>query len=333
MPIKELKELYDPKIFPGVRLETRIVIINAIGIDVNGLTLNEGGKFTEEQLCEGLRYLLATNKDLHTYLEKNPQSSSSSSSYNHNPFYIPTNHVFFPYLLLLNPSFNSGNSSVSNSGCGGSGDNDKALLFCLAIIALAIVIIFLYCTVKNTLSTIKSHEADSVKAAKIILTLSILAATAVLTTYCLAPIASLFMCITAVLLTATALAALVSYISSKFLCLPKIDPPEKELLDELQTVKEILERGYALQGDNKVQCKEFVKEVVRYYIQTISSDHKLGLDQPHTTVIQIDPIDEPSAPLLPKSNGSTYGSFFPRTPLNDELSAITIEPVASKLTK
>lgn len=36
---------------------------------------------------------------------------------------------------------------------------------------------------------------------------------------------------------AAALAALTSYISSKFLCLPKIDSPEKELLDELQTVK------------------------------------------------------------------------------------------------
>ncbi len=163
---------------------------------------------------------------------------------------------------------------------------------------------------KNTLSTIKSHEPNSVKAAKIILTLSILAATAVLTTYWLAPIATLFICITVVLFTATALAALVSYISSKFLYLPKIDPPKKELLDELQTVKQILEHGYDRPGDNKEQCKQFIKEVVRYYIQAISKKNNIELDQPHAAVTKIDPHIDPSAPPLSVHNQQGYGTFF-----------------------
>ncbi|MGC1854939.1 MAG: hypothetical protein WA659_06165 [Candidatus Aquirickettsiella sp.] len=182
---------------------------------------------------------------------------------------------------------------------------------------------------KNTLSTIKSHEPNSIKAVKIILTLSILAATAVLTTYWLAPIASLFICITVVLFTATALAVLVSYISSKFLYLPKIDPPKKELLDELQTVKQILERGYDRPGDDKEQCKQFIKEVVRYYIQVISKKNNIELDQPHAAVTKIDPHIAPSAPPLSVHNQQGYGTFFHESnSVSNKGPLISTEPIA-----
>lgn len=181
MPIKELKELYDPKIFPGVRPETRTDIINTVGIDVNGLTLNEGGKFTKEQLCEGLRYLLATNKDLHTYLEE-PQSSSRNSSSNPDPFYIPTNHILF--YLLLNSTDNSGDSCFPDGGCD-SQDKEGALFVCAIIAVCLIVGGSSYCTAKNMCSTIANNESNSVKAAKIILTFSVFAVTVALTYYLL----------------------------------------------------------------------------------------------------------------------------------------------------
>ncbi len=326
MPIKELNKLYDPKIFPGVSPETRIDIINTVGIDVNGLTLNEGGKFTEAQLCEGLRYLLATNKDLHTYLEETPQSSSRNSSSRHDPFTIPTNHILF--YLLLNSTDNSGDSCFSDGGCDGCDSQDKegALLVCAITAACLIVIGTSYCTVKNTCSTIASNESNSVKAAKIILTLCVFAATFALTYYLLSSsIDDELYRLMVALSIAAALAALTSYISKESLCLTKIATPKKELLDELQTVKEILKRGYARPGDNKEQCKAFV----RYYIQSISSDHKIEFDQPHHTVIEIDAhSDKPSAPLLHESH-KQYGSFFKYPTVNDERSSIITEPVTA----
>lgn len=320
------KELYDLNKFPGVSQQTRTDIINTVGIDVNGLTLNEGGKFTEEELCEGLRYLIATNKDLHIYLEKSQSPGSNTSSSNHDPFYIPTSHDFFPY-LLLNSTYSSGDSGVPSDGCHGRCDSDGAAYICIAITALALVAGFCYCTGKNTYSTIESNESNSVKTAKIILTLSVFAATFTLI-YCFVPIDDEFIRAMVALPIAAALAAFSSYTSKKFPCLPKIASPEKELLDELQTVKQILERGYDRPGDNKEQCKQFVKEVVRYYIQTISKENNIELDQPHTTVIKIDPHVNPSAPLLPEPQ-KKYGTIFkPNSSVNDELSVIITEPIA-----
>ncbi|WP_342219880.1 hypothetical protein [Rickettsiella endosymbiont of Miltochrista miniata] len=327
MPIKELNKLYDVNKFPGVSAETRTDIIGAIAFDVEGLTLNEGGKYTEKELCEGLRYLLATNKHLHTYLEPPPSSSRDSSYLSRDPFYIPTDHLLFSY-LLLNPAYDSGNSCVPSDGCDGNGDNEGALVICIAIVALAFAAGFCYCTGKNTYSTLESNESNSVKAAKIILTLSVFATTFALTYY-VVPIDDEVIRAIIALPIAAAPAALTSYISKLSPCLPKITPPNKELLDELQTVKHILERGHARQGDNKEQCKKFIKEAVRYYIQSISSDHNIEFDQPHHTVIEIGALsDEPSAPLLPESH-KQYGSFFKYPTVNDERSSIITEPVTA----
>lgn len=74
--IKRINELYDLTRFPGVSLQTRTDIINAMGIDIEGLTTNEGGRFTQKQLSVGLQYLLN---------HESPHKQKSSSEKTNSP--------------------------------------------------------------------------------------------------------------------------------------------------------------------------------------------------------------------------------------------------------
>jgi hypothetical protein len=323
-----LSQLYDSNQFSGVSQQTRTDIINALGIDIESVTVNEGGIFTAKQLCEGLRYLLATNKNLHIYIEKSSSQSYDSS----NPFAISTNDALF--IQIVSPSTpststpsNSANCCESSDGCHGS-NSEKALFICAGILAVALAFGFCYCSGKNTCVTLKSQESNLVKSAKVSLTLFSFAATFTLA-YFLIPSNDVLTRAIFSFPIAAAAASLSSLISKKISCLPKIPKPKKEILDELQPIKRILEGGYTRSGyrsgyqledrsgDNKEQDHTFIKEAVRYYIQKISKDKNSGLEQSDSFV-------EPSTSLL-QTPTKNFGSFFQ---LKDEsVSPITTQPL------
>ena len=78
-----LHYLHNTDYYRGVTPETRTAIINAMGFDIEGLTKQEGGKYSEQELISGLRYLLANNQHLRRYMETSPNYSNHSDPSSH----------------------------------------------------------------------------------------------------------------------------------------------------------------------------------------------------------------------------------------------------------
>lgn len=247
---EERNTLYDPKNFKGVSARTRTDIIDTIDFDIQDWEQEEGRKFSYEELCNGLHYLLATNKDLQGYIEQNRSQSSSSD-----PFTIPSREL------------------VDFGSCCFIACEPEICLFLGVLAAIFWVCVLIY---QNIHDMLKSEEPSVVKIAKIIATLSVFIGVMVPAWFFIPSIPGIYglSSVFAFFCGAVA-AALFSYLNKKMLCFPNkheslqaLIKPSKELLKDLEVIEKILK--YSREGDDKKACMEFVKTVVRMHIKSIS---------------------------------------------------------------
>lgn len=307
---KKLAELYDPNFLPDVSQETRTKIINAIGFDVENSSIKQASKFTQQELFTGLRYLLAKNKNLSAYRE----TSSNSHSSRFNPFFVDRGD-----LLFFNTMVTSSNSySVKDSLITCKGERcDDLLCACAGLIACNLCVY----AGSNTYGALASKEPTAVKIAKFCLITLSFVLPSVISWYLFSkhfntppakdedPTAYDLLHYVLPFLIGATCAVLTSYLAKKITCFkPK---PSQDMLNELHTVKAVLEGDYTHTEANQEQCREFIKETVRCYIQTISKDPDeeyhasertaLLSNAPHATYFT---LPEPPPPLnkLPISN-------------------------------
>ncbi|BBB15333.1 hypothetical protein RVIR1_08440 [Candidatus Rickettsiella viridis] len=260
---EDLKTLYDPKNFKGVSQQTRTDIIVTINIDIEDLDQEEGGKFTHEELCNGLHYLLATNKALRGYIEQNNFQVSVSD----------------PFIIT---------SSVL-AGLGGFGESDCCFFCCAAdpgALEVSLVSWEFLCALvgifgigvliyKNIGGILKNEEPSVVKVAKIMASLIVFIGVTGLAWFFLPTISAVGLSSVLAVFCGAVATAVFSYVNKKILCFPneqgnvnELLKPSDELLAELQNIKTILK--YSRKGDDKQACMEFVKAVVRLHIKSIS---------------------------------------------------------------
>ncbi|WP_218813487.1 hypothetical protein [Rickettsiella endosymbiont of Dermanyssus gallinae] len=325
--LEDLKTLYDPKSFKGVGSQTRTDIINTINYDIEGLTQEEGGEFTYQELCNGLHYLIATNKDLHAYIERNKSQASSSD-----PFIIPSSKLrdlgidllisqpisclaespfeYLMHLVFLEISYY----------CLGDEMREPLIAFVLLYV-LAVTYGLCQVIYKNIRDMLKNEEPSVVKIAKIITNLIFFIGVTVAAWFYIPSIyfmSSVYV-VNSVLafFCGTVAAALFSYVNKKMLCFPNkqenppgLIKPSEELLKELEVTKGILQ--YVREGDDKEICMEFVKAVVRLHIKSISK-----LEDVENSLYE-------SA-----SSVGGHGSFFPMQSANDADKRIEDSPTCS----
>lgn len=283
--------LYNPKNFDGVSLQTRTDIIGLIDLDIDGLAQEEGGKFTHEELCKGLHYLLTTNKDLQDYIEQNKSQTSSSD-----PFVIPS--------LGLKKL-----GEVSCLPLALAGGNNDAVLFvgCVYLVLCILTALFwvFWFTYGNILDMLKNEEPSFVKITKIIASLIVFIGVMAPLAFFMPSLPGFYgLGIVFAFFCGAVATALFSYANKKILCFPNKQEnlneslkPSQELLEELGCIEKTL--TYARKGDNKEVCMEFAKTVVRLHIKSISKPENVkktsslgGYGSFHKSVITEQPAND-----------------------------------------
>jgi hypothetical protein len=296
-------ELYKDSRFAGVSDSTKTDIISTIGIDVNEAKQDVAeSKFTQLELTQALHYLLATqaqeNEDVARLLvvKENPNPSSSSIP---DPFYFHNDDPFLWYWVGYNSghSHHHGGSIFGGGGGGGGnsncGDGEGVAL----VIAAACVCAAGCCCVFCMKATVEGPESTAVKTAKVSASTLTGAAVFAILTYFLIKndiwrsslvddhnwdVAGYrtFQVLMAAFSGLLASGA-VSTVNNIFQCLPEPHrdipkPPARilEALKDLQTVKELLSKGWSRPGDNQEQCDEFIRATVLAYINEIAAAPK-----------------------------------------------------------
>jgi hypothetical protein len=306
----QLKELYSSPDYPNVSAQTRTDIIGALGIDLQGITVNEGGKFSLKELHQALRYIILTNEH-RDYIEH------SNEPANNNPFIFSSSDLScWPNIIIFPDchSHHSNSDCCGNANCGGS-DGEGALLVCAAIVALACALGFCYCTGKNTQHTLQETESKPIKIFKFGSTCAIFIMAALLAWYLLpddytsnaykenspktAQFLSGFLHFALSFFLGSIAGATISYINKNIICHSnKPSAPKAELLNELENVIKILNEGYCKPGDDKKQSITFTKKVICCYMELISTDKNY-----RSTAIAI--------PMTPININASSSSFFP----------------------
>ena len=277
--------LYNPENFKRVSSQTRTDIIGMIDYDIDGLAKEEGGKFTYEELCNGLHYLLATNKDLHAYIEQNKSQISSSES---DPFIIPSR--------ALRDLEGLGNC------CLDCGSPEICIVFGVLVMILW-VFVFTY---ENIRDMLKSEEPSVVKMAKVIANLIVFIGVIAPVWFFMPTIYVVGLSSAFAVFCGVVAAALFSYASKTILCFPpkqknldELLKPSDELLEELGVIKKMLKENYTRKGDDKAACMEFLKTVVRLHINAISKPENVkspsslgGYGSFHKSVITEQPAND-----------------------------------------
>lgn len=291
----DLKSLNDTDNYQGVSPETRTAIIGAIGIDVEGLTTQEGGKFSEDELATGLRYLLVTNNELNSYIER--------SSNRHDAFYIPDIDNWMFAIALTNAV--SPHHVHPAPGCpdcdGGSGEGMFIVFTLLASCACCIV------TGYNVSKTLQSNESDKVKALKMLSNLLCFflpasAAFAVALQWFDNEDPYYYVDASCIAVLVGAVAALVTSAINRIECASQPDEtlktaPSPELLAELETIKGILQGKYRKESDNPEAFRQFVQDVVRYYIHHIAKAPSLEVNTETTPLLSMQEVVIPNNPM------------------------------------
>lgn len=310
-----IKDLYEK--YPKVSSQTKTDIIGAIGYDIEGNSENEGGKFTKEQLVQGLRYLLIKNDKLNNYRETTTRIDRLAF---YDPFYAPSSDWLLINLLILNSDYHHHDDCTTHAistDCNG-GDGETAIMVCCCVALSLAAAGFCICSGVNTMDTLnKEEEAKTTKIAKITLYLlaSILPAAVLgyylhdkpkndfnFTSETAEKIAIFTLRYVVPIMVGAAVYALTSYIGKQITIEKK---PSAELLAELSTIKRLLEMNYSRPGDDTNECREFIKAVVRYYIDEISKKNEiietsqlLSSSSINTTI----QYTQPSAPRLSSSS-------------------------------
>lgn len=314
----DLKSLNDTENYKGVSPETRTAIIGAIGIDVEGLTTEEGGKFTEDELVTGLRYLLVNNKELHSYIEKSDTSLDM--------FSLPLSHDMTTAVLLNNAV--DPHHAHTGHGCPdcGSGDCEAIIIVLTIAAACACCIVTGY----NSSQTLQSSESNRIKTLKMLATvLSFLIPAGITFPIALKLLGKdesySYINATCISIIVGATSALFMSLLNRIECANQADEapaysPSPEVLAELETIKGILQGNYRKDADNPEEFRKFVQDVVRYYIHkiakspsldaitettpllyTASNPVRLFSPPPKMTVEEIKPQEEMNTPALAAS--------------------------------
>jgi hypothetical protein len=323
----KFNDLYNDKRFIHVSSETKTDIISTIGIDVNEAKDDVAeSRFTQKELTEALHYLLATQAQQNPNVERlvmreSASSSSSSSSYSvGNPFYFGSNDPLLWYWSGYNSGYSQGHhhgggssSSMSLDGC-----KDEGVLIA---IALACVCAAGCCCGLCMNSTIEGPESHSVKRAKVTASsVTGVAVFVVLLWYLIKndiwrsslvddhdwDLGGYRFFLTLVSAFGGLLASgAVSTVNNIWRCLPA---PDREVpqpsaavlaaLDDLQTVKTLLSKGWSRPGDNAAECDAFIREVVMAYIDAIACAP--------APVVRVDIPPSPSS-----SRSTTFGRALP----------------------
>lgn len=294
---EERKTLYDPKKFDGVSQQTRTDIINTINYDIEGWEEEEGKKFTHEELCKGLHYLLTTSKDLQGYIEQNKSQTSSSD----------------PFIISSRGLDRLGDVSCCFFACDGIGDSEALAFGCIFLCAVAAIFWVCWLIYDNICDMLKSEEPTVVKMAKIISSLIVFIGVMVPLLLFMPSIPGIYGLSSVLAFFCGAVAAaLFSYANKKILCFPnkqenlnELPKPSKELLKDLEVIEKML--SYARKGDNKEACMEFAKTVVRLHIKSMSKPEHV----------------KNSSPV------KGHGSFFPEQSANDTHQNVADSPTYS----
>lgn len=284
-----LQSLHNPVNYRGVSPETRTAIINAIGIDIEGLCKQQGGKYTEEELIRGLRYLLSSHAHLRRYMETSPDYCFHSD-----PFFVPNGTDWLLLSLAVSSTMNHhhhhGGSNVDccspNGLCSSdsnSNDKDNGLGFLVGILVGIVVAAACLCCIGACVSTgsmINNNETTLAKSIKgLANTLSFVVPFG-LAFYGFMHVFNpgqdyYYLYVTSASFLVGATCALITSLLNLISCFDKdqaalANPPSGELLAELATIKRLLEGEYTRPGDDQKACEAFIKDVVKYYIQTIA---------------------------------------------------------------
>jgi hypothetical protein len=274
----------DPR-FSGVSAQTKTDIIATIGIDINEAKDDIAeSKFTQAELSEALHYLLATeapnNPQLQSFIHTERQNEFT---YMGDPFFFSHND---PYFMLINIP------QIHHGGGGGNISNDNNLPAEGLIIAVlcACVCIAGCCCVLCTKVTLASNESENVKKTKVSVSIIVgvvafIASMILLTHYDVLredivvgddDIGPYFIILFLISVSAGLFSGgLVATANNMIPCLPDKNIPKPstrilEALKDLETVKTLLSKGWKRDGDNVTQCKDFIREVVKEYIQMIA---------------------------------------------------------------
>jgi hypothetical protein len=335
------KDLYSDKRFTRVSSETKTDIINTIGIDVNEAKDDiADSRFTQQELREALHYLLATeaqrNPNVERLLVRESASSSSSSSSSSSfrlgdPFYFGNNDPFLWYWAGYNSghSHHHGHSGDSSSSLSLDGCKDEGVLIA---IALACVCAAGCCCGVCMAKTIDGPESRGVKTAKVTASsVTGIAVFVVLLWYLIKndiwrsslvddhdwDLAGYRVFLTLVSAFGGLLASgTVSTVNNIWRCLPQ---PEREVpqpsaavlaaLNDLDTIKTLLSKGWSRSGDNKAECDAFIREVIMTYIETIAAPAQ---------VARIEVLPSPSS-----SRSTTFGRSTMPAPSAPPSQAVT----------
>lgn len=334
----QLKELYDSPFYPNVSSQTRTDIIGALGIELQGITVSEGGKFSLEELNQGLRYILLANKEYHSYIKRSSDQSSCRSTYD-DPFVFTGSDLALWAIVLNDSNHHSNGNCFNGSNCSGEG-GEGAFVICTAIVVLACAFGFCYCTGKNIKHTVAGVESKPIKFFKIASAAAVFTAAALLAWYLLpgdytsdafkkespknAQISSVLLHGVLSVFIGTFAAVIISYLNKKVICAPKKSlTPTKELLDELENVIKLLKSDYVKPGDDREQCIAFTKEVIRCYLNSISNDlttKENPSNFPINTTVSsvVIPVD-PSEPV--SANSSSFFTKFKGSVSSDNFNA------------
>lgn len=325
------KQLYNDKRFNQVSAQTKTDIINTIGFDVNNANdAVEESKFTQDELRQGMRYILVEEAKKKPEVKNYYVCSSSSSSVDRIFFFNNNDPLLNYYLIDSATHLISGDpGAYHHSDCcqglsSGSGGGDRhAEAVCCAITAAAVVAVgCCYCTAMNLKDIDRSNETQGTKSLKSAGSILSGLSAAVLSGYFFLSDAFrgyqenqngwthegtiAFGIVMAGLIGAT-VSNVTAFLAKQIECLPKpesfgLNRPSQAVLDELATARRLITENYHKQGDDSAQVREFIKAVIHAYIDEAgqpNSHHVIDIANPsqvqtHSFFSQ----PQPSAPSI-----------------------------------